>query len=50
MVEKLEKEREISRGKTLQRLEKQLSDLEKENPDYLLELIQNANKIKKILK
>jgi len=34
MVEKLEKEREISRGKTLQRLEKQLSDLEKENPDF----------------
>jgi hypothetical protein len=24
--------------------------LEKENPDYLLELIQNANKIKRILK
>jgi len=24
--------------------------LEKENPDYLLELIQNANQIKRILK
>ena len=34
----------------ISQLRKFKASLEKENPDYLLELIQNANKIKKILK
>ncbi len=34
----------------ISQLRKFKSSLEKENPDYLLELIQNANKIKRILK
>ena len=34
----------------ISQLKKFKASLEKENPDYLLELIQNANKIKKILK
>lgn len=34
----------------ISQLKKFKSSLEKENPDYLLELIQNANKIKRILK
>jgi prephenate dehydrogenase len=34
----------------ISQLKKFKASLEKENPDYLLELIQNANKIKRILK